>query len=263
MAKTAKELAFIREMFADENWSGRFADLIDKHVDLANKAAILYLNAGTGSHCLAIRERLDEKTGLFGHCEDAELLSIARDKAAAVGADVSFSTMRFDDDAFDLVLADASLVPPSELREFVLDAVRVTEPGGRLAFTVPAAGSFGEVFSLMWEVFLDGELGDAASVEALIGELPTLSQLEEMAKDCGLTSVKTQAEREVFEFENGTEFISSPLVADLLMPRWLGSLDEDEREAAIDSLGNLVDVEDGDLTFRFTVKAAIVSGTKA
>ena len=102
------------------------------------------------------------------------MLSIARDKALATKADVDFSMISFEADAFDVVVADASFTPPAELPEFINDAVRVATVGGRVAMMLPAAGTFGEIFSLLWEVFFNIELSEhRAAAEKMVAETPT------------------------------------------------------------------------------------------
>ncbi len=263
MTKTQKERAFLRDLYINELWTRRFTDLVDKNVDLKGVENLLYMNAGTGNHCFELREKLDDKTAIFAKCDNDDLLAIARDKAIAVKSDVDFSTITFDDDAFDAVIADATFVPSAEIDGLVEDAIRVTRTGGKTAFFIPSAGSFGEIFSLLWEMLFSEELGkQGAEIEAMVAELPTVSLLEETAAKYGLENVEAHTATEVFEFENGAEFIDSPLVADFLLPVWMQTLSEKETEKALARLAELIDAEDGDFTFRFSVKATLVTGTK-
>ena len=263
MAKTQKERAYLRDLYINEEWTKRFTHMVDKHVGLEDVGNLLYLNAGTGNHCFQLREKLDEKTAIFARCEDEDILHIARDKAAAVKADVDFSTIRFDDDAFDVVLADATFVTPADVEDFVDETVRVTRTGGKAAFFLPSSGSFGEVFSLLWEVLFNEDLGDHGhAAETMITEIPTVERIEEIATHAGLVNVETHNAREVFEFENGSEFIASPLVSDFLLPQWLKTLSDDENERVSAKLSELIDSEDGDMSFRFSVKATLVTGEK-
>ncbi len=264
MIKTQKELAFLRDLYIQDEWTRRFTDLVDKHMDLSDSENMLYINAGTGGHALAINERFGEKTDIFASCENDDLLAIARDKAAAIGSDVDFSTIRFEDDAFDAVLADATFVRPAELEDFIENTIRVARIGGDIAIFLPSASSYGEVFSLLWEAFFNEDLTEhGAAVETLIAELPTVSRIEELAKRVGLVNINTQLATELIEYENGSEFTESPLVADFLMPVWLETLDEDEKERVVKQLAQLIDVEDGKLSFRFSVKATLLTGEKA
>lgn len=264
MAKTQNELAFLRDLAVDGEWTQRFVDLVDKHLDLSDAENLLYLNAGTGGHALAIYEKFGEKTNIFATCENEDILKIARDKAAALRADIDFSCVRFEDDAFDAVLADASLVRFAETEEFIENVVRVARTDADVAVFLPTAGSFGEIVSLLWEVLFNEGLGEhGAAAEKLINDLPTVSRLEQIAEQAGLVNIKTDTAIEVFEYENGAEFIASPLVADFLLPLWTEMLDENEKEQIPEKLAQLIDAEDATLSFRFSVKATLLTGEKA
>ena len=49
MAKTQKELAFLRDLYIQDEWTRRFTDLVDKHMDLRDSENMLYINAGTAT----------------------------------------------------------------------------------------------------------------------------------------------------------------------------------------------------------------------
>lgn len=263
MAKTDKELAFIRDLFVDEAWTQRFTELVDKHINLKDAENMAYLNAGTGNHAMALAEKFGEITDIFASVETEELLTIARDKAAATSSRADFSRIRFEDDAFDSVLADATLVPLSEIEETLIDAVRVAKIGGDVGVLLPTAGSYCEVFSLLWEALYNEDLAShGENVEKLISELPTETRAEELAKKAGLVNVNTAVANELFEYDSGTDFIESPLVADYLLPHWLHFLDENEKERVVKQLTHLIDAEEAPVTFRFSVKATLLSGEK-
>src|SRR4051812_45341495 len=133
MAKTQRELAFLRDLHIQDEWTKRFTDLVDKHIDLRDSENLLYINAGTGGHALAIAERFGEKTDVFAVCEDEDTLKIARDKAAALRSEVDFSCIRFEDDSFDAVLADATFVRPPDIEHFIENAIRTARTGGDVA----------------------------------------------------------------------------------------------------------------------------------
>ncbi len=264
MGKTQKELAFLRDLAVDGEWTQRFADLVNKNLDLSEAENMLYINAGTGGHALAIHEKFGENTSIFASCENEDIMIIAQEKAAALRADVDFSMLRFENDAFDAVLADASLIRPAEIEEFIENVVRVARTSGDVAIFLPTAGSFGEVVSLLWEVLFNAGLGEhGAAAEKLITDLPTVSRLEEIAERSGLVNINTKTEIEVFEYENGAEFVAAPLVADFLLPLWLEMLDDNEKEQIPEKLAQLIDAEDADLSFRFSVKATLLAGERA
>lgn len=261
--KTQKELAFLRDLYIDSEWTLRFTDLVDKHIGFAKEEKLLYINAGTGNHALALSKKLGKDAEFFAISEDADILTIARDKAAAVRAAIDFSMNRFDDETFSAVIADASFVRPDELQNVVSEAARVTEIGGKVAFFTVTSGSFGEVFSLLWEVFFNEHLADNGAVtEQLITELPTISRIEEIAQNAGLENIETHTQNELFDYQDGKEFINAPLIADFLLPVWFKSLTKKEQTVARKKLVELIDAEDVALTFCFSVKATLVIGEK-
>lgn len=262
MAKTEKELAFITDLIHDE-WTRRFTELVDKHIDLADSENLAYLKAGTGNHALQLGERYGERTDVFASCENSEVLQIAMDKAVALRSSVDFSQIRFEDDSFDAVLADASFETANDAADLIEEAIRIARVGADVAFFLPSSGSFGEVFSLLWEVVAAEDIGpDAPNVEELITELPTAAELETLAVSLGMVNIQREVVNEVFEYENGEAFITSPLVENFLLPRWLRSLDEDGVGRVTKALSKLIDDEDGTLSFRFSVKATLVAGEK-
>ncbi|MBX3299624.1 MAG: hypothetical protein KF736_09195 [Acidobacteria bacterium] len=263
MAKTQKELAFLRDLYLAGDWTQRFADLVDKHLDLSDSENVLYINAGTAGHAMALEEKYGEKATIFASVEDDDLLAIASEKAAAVRSGVEISSIRFDDDAFDAVIADASLVAPDAAADAIGEAARLARVGGDVAVFLPSAGSFGEIFSLLWEVMFEEGLGDdGAAAESMVSGLPTVEALEQAARDAGLVNVRVETVNEIFEFENGGAFVESPLIADFLMPQWIGSFSDDEIERVNQGLTRLIDEEDGMLSFRFSLKATLLTGEK-
>ena len=140
---------------------------------------------------------------------------------------------------------------------------RSARTGGDIAVFLPGTGSFGEVFSLLWEVLFNEDLGQhGAAAERMITELPTISDLESIAARTGMVNIHTEVANEIFEYDNGEAFIASPLVQDFLMPAWLETLDDEEKEGVSTKLAQLIDSEDGEMSFRFSVKVNLLTGEK-
>src|SRR5690349_15898557 len=156
-------------------------------------------------------------------------MELARAKASATNEKITFDTAQFDrlnlkDNRFDLVIGNASLVSQQRVRKMFSEIVRVAAPGATIALTLPTASSFGEFFSIYWEALHNRGLIDHESdVEKLIAELPTVSDVEQLAEDEGLKDVESWTRIEEFDFESGEQFLSSPLVAEFLIHDWLAS----------------------------------------
>ena len=162
---------------------------------------------------------------------------------------------------FDAVIADASLVNSSEIGSFMQTAADRSR--WQIALLLPTAGSFGDIFSYLWQVFFELDwLDKSAEIENLINEIPTVSNAKEILENLGFKKVEAKTNNEIFEFENGTEFIESVLVRDFLLEDRLGFLSENEKEQVYKRLAQTIDTECEGLTFRFTVKATLITGAK-
>lgn len=260
MKKTEKELAFLRDLYIAPDWTRRFTNIFDENFKFTGEKTILYINPGTGDHAIELRRKLKGDALLKTLSEDRELNLIAQAKADITKTKINF-TADFPRQTFDAVIADASLVKPDNLTEFFEDAAGASDK--QVVIFLPTAGSFGEIFSFLWETFFALEMLDkAAEIERLILEIPTVSRIEELAAEFDLTGVETETKTEFFDFKDGAEFADSPLTADFLLPVWLDFLNRKERERVGKKLAQIIDAGDGAAGFRFSVKATLLSGEK-
>lgn len=260
MNKTEKELAFLRGIYVEPEYTSKFTELFNEGVVVKGYSTITYINAGAGGHAIEIRDKLGEDVEVFPVCEDAELREIAQKKAETVGSGVDFSTAA-PMARSEMVIADASLLAPSSVEAFLAEAAERTS--GKFVFFLPTSGSFGEVFSYLWEVLLELGLEEKGpAVEDLITGIATVRQAEEAALGLRLTKVDSITKSEALEYESGESFLESPLVRYFLAPNWLGFLDEDERGRVMERLALKIDEDRNDMNFRFAVKATVVSGEK-
>jgi hypothetical protein len=172
----------------------------------------------------------------------------------------------FDDEAFDLVIGNLSLIPAYRAPEIIAEMVRVARQGGEVAFANVTASSFGEFFSLYWEALATtGEGEHAAIVEKLILELPTVSDAEALATDEGLDEVQSWTQPEEFQFPSGEEFLNAPLVNSFLLPEWLASVSDERTQGEVRaSIQRLIDEEehDAETPWTFSIKATFVLGRR-
>jgi len=266
-----KELAYLHDLYVAPDWGERFAELIDEHVKLPKEGRALYVAAGTGEHALALQERAGRDVTLIGVDESEARLQIARVKAQAakLGAQTEFrltqlEALDFEDDQFELVVGDASLVTPERLPEILAEMVRVAAPGGTVALNLTTASSFGEFFSIYWEALGNaGLLDETPIVEHLIMELPTITDVAQLAAREGLDEVQTWTNIEEFVYASAAEFLNAPLVKNFLLRNWLDPLpDEATHTRVLAAITQIIDEERHEGEFALSIKATLVVGQK-
>jgi ubiquinone/menaquinone biosynthesis C-methylase UbiE len=267
--KTNKELAFLHELFVATDWGERFAALMDEHVHLPKEGRALYVASGTGGHAIALQERSGDNLKFLCVDENEEALELARAKATVLKDGIEFRRETNDhlsipDDQFNLVLGEGSLTHTERIPRMLAEMSRVAAPGATVALTLPTFSSFGEFFSIYWEALHNlGLANHESDVESLILILPSISAVEEMADHAGLEEVTSRTRIEEFDFDSGEKFLSSPLIADFLMPIWLETLPEDQYEQVVKEIERLINEERHEAEFALSVKATLVTGKKA
>ena len=266
--KTEKELAFLHDLFIAPDWGERFAELIDEHVVMPNEGKVLYVGVGTGGHAIALHERASKGIEFLCLDENPECVELARAKATATSDSAEFRQATLDnldlpDNRFDVVVGNASLVPQVRIAKMFSEMVRVAAPGSQVALTLPSASSFGEFFSIYWEALHNQGLADHESeVEQLITELPTVTDVEQMAEAEGLKDIASWTRIEEFDYDSGDQFLTSPLVSEFLMEQWLALVPENERAELFREISRLINEERHEAEFALSVKATLVVGQK-
>lgn len=266
--KSAKELAFLHDLYVASDWGAPFAELIDKSLVLPDDGQFLYVEAGTGAHALELREKLPDEVELFCTESDEERLKIARSKAVVIGADVRFqqsfpNELNFPNAVFSHVVCDASFLRADGLAAVWKEIFRVTEKNGYAAMVLPTAGSFGDFFSVLWESLYELKADDlGVEIEKLISELPTVSDVQDTARAAGFREVAGETNFVYFDYENGGEFLRSPLIQNFLYPLWTNFIPAQREVELLRQIEKTIDAAKEDLSFRLTVKMTLVTGLK-
>jgi ubiquinone/menaquinone biosynthesis C-methylase UbiE len=121
---------------------GRRSQLRQATVELAGiqpGATVLEVGCGTGDVALAARERVGASGAVYGIDPSAEMIAVAREKAARARLAVDFQVgvieaLAFPDASFDVVLSSLMMhhLPGELKRRGLAEIARVLKPGGRL-----------------------------------------------------------------------------------------------------------------------------------
>ena len=266
--KSQKELAFLHDLYIATDWGERFAELVDKHIELPEEGRALYVEAGTGGHALALQERAGTKLELTCVDQNDECLEVARAKALAVHESTRFQcepihSLSFGENQFDLVLGNASFLLSQDVKPMLGEFVRVSRPGATVAWWLPTFSSFGEFFSIYWEALRNAGLEDhGVKVEHMITDLPSISDAEQWAADAGLIDITSWTAVEEFDYDSGEQFLNSPLITDFLLSNWLDPVPAAARERVTQELARIIDEERHSGEFSLTLKATLIVGKK-
>ena len=98
----------------------------------------------------------------------------------------------------------------------VSEMARVVRPGARVALALPTAPSFGEFFSVYWELLHNCALDQEANVETRSPNYTACLRSKPQPRTQA-ESVTSISRIEEFRYDSGEQFLNSPLVADFLM----------------------------------------------
>ncbi len=269
--RSEKEQAYLYDLYVAPDWSERFAGLVDEHLQLPKKGRVLYVGSGTGGHALALAEQSAPELSFVCVDESAERKELAQAKTAVLKLDArvefqlsQLEILNFEDEVFDFVISDVSLVAPERLPEIAAEMARVARSKATLALNLTTASSFGEFFSIYWEALTNTGLeAHAAKVESLVNELPTTSDVETLLAHAGLNKIQSWTQREDFEFETGESFTIAPLVTDFLFTRWFEFLSDAEQAQVTGEVERLINEERQGSEWALSIKATLASGRKA
>jgi ubiquinone/menaquinone biosynthesis C-methylase UbiE len=270
MTTNEKELAYRYDLFITSDWRDRFDTLINENIEMPTEGRILDVNSGTGAHAIELAERMHGKGEVIGVDPSAERVELARAKALVKKiTDVTFeqgsaAPLRFADREFDGVIGDASLLGAGEIEPLLGELVRVAEQDAPVVLKLATYGSFGEFFSIYWEVLHDLGIDEQVwtRLEALINQRPTISVAESMGERAGLRELQSFTSLEEFRFENGETFIESPLIKDTFLDEWLAIIPAARRAEARQRLAAIIDRERHDAEFDVSIKATLIAGRK-
>ena len=170
----------------------------------------------------------------------------------------------FADDVYDLVLCNAGLHEFDDPERAVREFARVTKPGGRVAVTLPLAGTFNEFFDLYREVLGKLDRQDAIDrLDAYMTHYPPLEQVEAWLEDAGLVDVSGEWDTFTLLFKSSREFFFAPLIEYGPLAAWKAIAGKGQpMQDAFWHLKETIDAYYAGRPFAVTVNAGIVRGAR-
>ncbi len=267
---TAKELAYLYDLYVAPGWREVFDRLVDEEIELPKDGKFLDALCGTGGYAVDLSLRAGSKVEVVGIDPSEERLALARGKADVKKPNRasfqlgSLEKLDFPTGEFDLVIGDLSLLPVAEIEDAVDELIRVAKKGATVAIKLATQGSFGEFFSVYWEALFDLELiAHSPEIERLIAERLAASDAETLALDAGLRKARSVTHNERFHFKDASEFFASPLIETTFLDEWFAFLpDQETRRQVEQQLGKIIDRERQGAEFELSAKATLVIGQK-
>jgi ubiquinone/menaquinone biosynthesis C-methylase UbiE len=268
--KSDKEIAYRYDLYVVPHWRESLDQMVLQHVEMPRTGSILDVNAGTGGLAIELATSIGNRGEVIATDAQAERLSLARAKAGVKKLNNVFflekdpTQLEMEDYKFNLVVGDATLMRSEHIEEMLAEMVRVAEYEAVVALMMLTHGSFGEVFSLLWEALYLCQLSHyAPEIEALINEHQTTIQAHQMMQRQGLGHVHRFTERKELNFDSAQEFFESPLIEDYFLDHWLSFLpDAATRQHVTDKIMELIDRESHESYFEVSVKASLWVGKR-
>ncbi len=273
MKKRSHRLEKMARVYDDEIlpiWSQKFGRMLLRGLDLPEKAMVLDVGCGTGYPSTEILKQM-EAGRIIAIEPIGALLDVARKKVGELsGKQIFFrsesprSKLAFADEVYDLVISNLGLLdhddPPRALKEFR----RVTKPGGRVAVTLPLAGTYHQLYDIYREVLTKGDQHEVLErLEAHIGKLPEPDVAASWMEDAGLSEVELEVEEFSLLFKSSREFFFAPVIEYGPLAAWKEIAGKGQAMQEIFwQIKESIDAYFHERAFEITVKAGCLRGVR-
>jgi ubiquinone/menaquinone biosynthesis C-methylase UbiE len=252
-------------------WSLRFGRMLLRGLDLPKKAMVLDVGCGTGYPSLELLKKMDSLGRIIALDPIGPLLDVARKKAAELaGRRIFFRSepptakLAFADDVYDLVISNLGLLLLDDPRLAVKEFGRVTKPGGRIAVTLPLAGTYNEFYDIYREVLTKNDQEEVlVRLEKHIARTPDAEQVATWFEEAGLEQVEVEVEQFSLLFKSSREFFFSPVIEFGPLSEWkdVGGKGQEMQEIFW-HIKESIDAYFGSRAFEVTVKAGCFRASK-
>ncbi len=252
-------------------WGRRFGKLLLRDLALPPRAMVLDVGCGTGYPALEILRKMDAEGRIIAIDPSSPMLDEARAKAGKLSgrriffrSESALPKLAFTDDVYDLVVCNAGLTELDDPERAIREFARVTKPQGRVAVSLPVAGTFAEFFDLFREVLGKLEVTDAIDrLDAHLVRYPPLEQVEAWFEDAGLVDVKAEWDTFTLLFKSSREFFFASLIEYGPLAEWKAIAGKGQTmQDVFWHVKAAIDAYFGGRPFAVTVNVGVVRGRK-
>ena len=268
--KTAKELAFIYDLYIVPNWREAFDAALDETLKLPKSGRILDAGCGTGTFAFDLAVKMGERGEVIAVEEDDERLKLALGKNSIKNLEnLKFIQAPLDsisslERAFDLAILDVSLFSPvqihDDLENILSDLKKTCVEDATFIMKTATRGTFDEFFSVFWEALFELDL-PAEGLEELILNRVTVDEAEQYVKEAGFREVESSTLKCELLFEDGKSFIEDPIIESYFLDDWLAIVVEDQRSQVKAALIEVIDRTREGEKFDASFKVTLVTAT--
>lgn len=270
MIKSAKELAFIYDLYIVPNWREAFDAALEELLKLPKSGRILDAGCGTGTFAFDLAVKMGDRGEVVAVEEDKERLKLALGKNSIKNLEnLKFIQAPLDsisslERAFDVAILDVSLFTPRQLQddlELILSDLKKTcLEDATFVLKTATRGTFDEFFSVYWEALFETDLL-TEKLDALILNRVTVDEAEQFVKDAGFRSVESTTIKCELLFDDGKSFIEDPIIESYFLDDWLTIVEENQRVRVKAKLIEVIDRIREDEKFDASFKVTLVKAT--
>ncbi len=268
--KSAKELAFIYDLYIVPNWREAFDAALEEILKLPKSGRVLDAGCGTGTFAFDLAVKMGDRGEVVAVEEDQERLKLALGKNSIKQLEnLKFIQAPLDsisslERAFDVAILDVSLFSPKQLQddlELILSDLKKTcIEDATFILKTATRGTFDEFFSVFWEALFELDL-ETEALDALILNRVTVDEAENFVKAAGFRSVESSTIKCELLFDDGKSFIEDPIIESYFLDDWLSIVEAREHSLVKASIVEIIDrVREGE-KFDASFKVTLVKAT--
>ncbi len=173
------------------------------------------------------------------------------------------ASLSYADGVFDGAVCLHGLITTRQVQEGLRELIRVIAGGAKVVACFPLRSSFPEFYDLLDEALRACELEDVlVRLDDLRDNLLNPARVASLADREGLDDISVTEVSWELAFNNGREYLYSPLIQETFFPHWIGAIRASERDDVLRYISDAIDMYWSERTLNTEVKAALLVGTK-